>query len=84
MRYLANGKQVSFDSIENDILYAVDKGSVVKDYMGYVKAVSYTHLLQVLSNADPGSKRSGREVLSVGFQSHCALLNVLLISQYSG
>ena len=37
MRYLANGKQVSFDSIENDILYAVDKGSVVKDYMGYVK-----------------------------------------------
>ncbi|WP_448865230.1 VWA domain-containing protein [Clostridium sp.] len=37
MRYLANGKQVSFDSIENDILYVVDKGSVVKDYMGYVK-----------------------------------------------
>lgn len=37
MRYLANGKWVSFDSIENDILYAVDKGSVVKDYMGYVK-----------------------------------------------
>lgn len=37
MRYLANGKQVSFDSIKNDILYAVDKGSVVKDYMGYVK-----------------------------------------------
>ena len=37
MRYLANGKQVSFESIENDILYAVDKGSVVKDYMGYVK-----------------------------------------------
>ncbi len=34
MRYLANGKQVSFESIENDILYAVDKGSVVKDYMG--------------------------------------------------
>lgn len=39
MRYLANGKQVSFDSIKNDILYAVDKGSVVKDYMGYVKEV---------------------------------------------
>lgn len=26
IRYLANGKQVSFDSIKNDILYAVDKG----------------------------------------------------------
>ena len=32
-----HNKQVSFESIENDILYAVDKGSVVKDYMGYVK-----------------------------------------------
>ena len=37
MHYLSNGKTVSFDSIEKDILYAVDKGSIVKDYMGYVK-----------------------------------------------
>ena len=36
MNYLAGGKTVSFDQIKNDILYLVDKGSYVDDYMGYV------------------------------------------------
>ncbi len=35
MRYLSNGVSVSFENIEKDILYAVDKGSVVQDYIGY-------------------------------------------------
>ena len=34
MRYLANGNEVNFDKIQNDILYAVDKGSYVKDVIG--------------------------------------------------
>ncbi len=36
MNYLAGGETVSFDSIQNDILYAVDKGSTLVDTMGYV------------------------------------------------
>lgn len=36
MNYLANGKNVSFDNIQNDIYYLLDKGSRVEDYMGYV------------------------------------------------
>lgn len=37
MNYLAGGQSVSFDQIENDILYMVDFGSTVTDYMGYVE-----------------------------------------------
>ena len=37
MNYLAGGKTVSFDDIQNDILYLVDAGSYVEDYMGYVE-----------------------------------------------
>lgn len=37
MKYLADGKTVSFDDIQNDILYLVDDGSYVEDYMGYVE-----------------------------------------------
>lgn len=33
---LNNGKTVDFGTIQNDILYAVDKGSYVVDYIGYV------------------------------------------------
>ena len=36
MEYLAGGNEVSFGDIQNDILYAVDKGSYVVDYIGYV------------------------------------------------
>ena len=36
MEYLADGKAVSFGTIKQHILYAVDAGSYVKDYMGYV------------------------------------------------
>lgn len=36
MNYLANGKNVSFDNIQNDIYYLLDEGSSVEDYMGYV------------------------------------------------
>ena len=36
MNYLADGEQVSFDNIRNDIYYLLDKGSTVDDYMGYV------------------------------------------------
>ena len=34
MDMLAGGKTLSFDAIQNDILYAVDKGSYVKDVIG--------------------------------------------------
>ena len=37
VKYLADGKTVSFEDIKNDILYAVDRGSMVEDYMGWVK-----------------------------------------------
>ncbi len=37
MRYLANDKKVSFDQIQNDIIYLVDADSKVEDYMGYVE-----------------------------------------------
>lgn len=37
VNYLANDKTVSFDQIENDIVYLVDAGSSVEDYMGYVE-----------------------------------------------
>ena len=36
MNYLAEGKNISFDEIQNDIVYLVDSGSYVEDYMGYV------------------------------------------------
>ena len=37
MSYLSDGKKVTFDSIQNDILYTVSAGSRVEDYMGYVE-----------------------------------------------
>lgn len=37
MEYLADGRQADFADIENDILYLLDAGSVVKDVMGYVQ-----------------------------------------------
>ena len=37
MNYLNGGKILNFSDIQNEILYAVDAGSYVTDYMGYVK-----------------------------------------------
>lgn len=37
MSYLSDGTEVTFDSIQNDILYTVSAGSRVEDYMGYVE-----------------------------------------------
>ena len=34
MDYLENQKEVSFESIQNDIYYLLDQGSYVEDYMG--------------------------------------------------
>lgn len=36
MRYLGGNKEASFNEIKNDILYLIDTGSYVEDYMGYV------------------------------------------------
>lgn len=36
MDYLADGKTIDFSTIQNDIVYAVDKGSTLVDTMGYV------------------------------------------------
>lgn len=36
MSYLSDGKEVTFDNIQDDILYTVSAGSRVEDYMGYV------------------------------------------------
>lgn len=36
MKFLANGEEVTFEDIENEIMYFVDSGSTVVDYMGYV------------------------------------------------
>lgn len=35
MNYLANGEDVNFDQIENDIVYLLDAGSTVVDVIGY-------------------------------------------------
>lgn len=37
MNYLADVKTVDFTKIYNDIVYLVDEGSTVEDYMGYVE-----------------------------------------------
>ena len=37
MNYLNGGASLNFTDIRNEILYAVDKGSYVDDYMGYVE-----------------------------------------------
>ena len=37
MNYLAGKDEVNFEKIKNDILYLVDAGSTVTDYMGYVE-----------------------------------------------
>ena len=37
MKFLAGGEEVTFEDIENEILYFVDSGSTVVDYMGYVE-----------------------------------------------
>ncbi len=37
MNYLNGGKILNFSDIQNEILYAVDAGSYVTNYMGYVK-----------------------------------------------
>ena len=37
MEYLANGEEVSFEQIQNEIIYLLDNGSYVSDYMGYVE-----------------------------------------------
>ena len=37
MEYLANGEEVSFEEIQNEIIYLLDNGSYVTDYMGYVE-----------------------------------------------
>lgn len=36
VNYLADGQAVNFSQIKNDILYLLDAGSKVEDYMGYV------------------------------------------------
>ena len=36
MKYLGGNKEASFNEIKNDILYLIDTGSHVEDYMGYV------------------------------------------------
>ena len=37
MKYLGGNKEASFNEIKNDILYLIDTGSYVEDYMGYVE-----------------------------------------------
>ena len=37
MNYLNRGRSLDFSTIRNEILYAVDAGSYVTDYMGYVE-----------------------------------------------
>lgn len=37
MEYLSNNEEVSFDAIQNDIYYLLDKGSYVEDYIGQGK-----------------------------------------------
>ncbi len=37
MNYLNGGKSLNFADIENEIIYLVDAGSYVNDYMGYVE-----------------------------------------------
>ncbi|MGI6205345.1 MAG: S-layer homology domain-containing protein [Anaerovoracaceae bacterium] len=41
MDYLNNGASTGFESIENDVLYALGAGSTVTDYMGYDEEAGY-------------------------------------------
>ncbi len=43
MDYLANGEEVSFKDIQNDIYYLVDAGSTVEDYMGFDTYQGYSY-----------------------------------------
>ena len=52
MDYLADGEQVSFDNIRNDIYYLLDKGSTIDDYMGYVEGEDGYNFDLVINNDD--------------------------------
>ena len=41
MSFLANGQTVDFSGIQNDILYLVDSGSTVVDYIGYTEDYNF-------------------------------------------
>lgn len=41
MSFLAGGRTVDFDEIENDIYYLLSAGSFVKDYMGYTDEYNF-------------------------------------------
>ena len=41
MSFLAGGRTVDFDEIENDIYYLLSAGSYVKDYMGYTDEYNF-------------------------------------------
>lgn len=56
MDFLAGGKSVSFDSIQNEILYLVDAGSKVEDFIGYV---SDDYDFDFVNDADAVSLRVG-------------------------
>ena len=73
MDYLAGGKDVSFDMIKNDILYLLDAGSWVTDYMGYVENdynfnfVNSSDALTLTVNKEPLAVTPLGDGLSYGF-----------------
>lgn len=64
MKYLAGGKEVSFDDIKNDIYYLLDAGSQVVDVIGEgIDNVGNEYDFKFIDEADKLTLKVGNEVL---------------------
>ena len=66
MNYLAGGKEVSFDDIQNDIYYLLDAGSQVVDVIGEgIDNVGNEYDFKFIDAADKLTLKVGNEVLPI-------------------
>ena len=66
MNYLAGGKEVSFDDIQNDIYYLLDAGSQVVDVIGEgIDNVGNEYDFKFIDEADKLTLKVGNEVLPI-------------------
>ena len=60
-----NGKEVDFDTIKQEILYLVDAGSYIEDYIGFDTYNGYSYDFDFINKADAISLTVGGEELTV-------------------
>lgn len=66
MNYLAGGKEVSFDDIQNDIYYLLDAGSQIVDVIGEgIDNVGNEYDFKFIDEADKLTLKVGNEVLPI-------------------